>query len=130
MHEKTLCKAHSRRTGEPCKNAAMNGTTVCRMHGGSAPQVRRKAAERIAEAAHDAAALLVQFMEDPKNDKPLRTRIAQDLLNRAGYTGRQSLDLSVKATPFQDAIATGAFLVDYDDDAELNRIEIEGEEGV
>lgn len=28
------CTAHSKRTGEPCKNAAVVGRSVCRMHGG------------------------------------------------------------------------------------------------
>lgn len=36
--------------GEPCKAFPIHGTTVCRVHGGMAPQVRRKAAERVAEA--------------------------------------------------------------------------------
>lgn len=44
------CTAHSSRTGEPCKNRAMAGTNVCRAHGGAAPQVKAKAAERLKEA--------------------------------------------------------------------------------
>jgi hypothetical protein len=43
------CVAHSKRTGLPCTQWAIRGGTVCRMHGGWAPQVRRKARERIAE---------------------------------------------------------------------------------
>ena len=30
------CGAHSRRTGEPCKNHPMHGKTRCRMHGAQA----------------------------------------------------------------------------------------------
>lgn len=41
------CSAHTS-SGRPCRNWAIQGATVCRMHGGSAPQVRRKAAERLA----------------------------------------------------------------------------------
>lgn len=41
------CTAHTR-SGRRCRNPAIIGATVCRMHGGAAPQVRRKAAERIA----------------------------------------------------------------------------------
>lgn len=33
-----------KKTGQPCKKAAIRGATVCAHHGGSAPQVRRKAA--------------------------------------------------------------------------------------
>jgi vacuolar-type H+-ATPase subunit E/Vma4 len=41
------CTAHSSRTGLPCKRNAIRGGTVCRSHGGAAPQVKAKAAERI-----------------------------------------------------------------------------------
>ena len=43
------CVAHSR-SGEQCKNGALPGATVCRMHGGAAPQVKAKAAERLKQA--------------------------------------------------------------------------------
>ncbi len=42
-----------RRDGEPCTNRPMTGSTVCRMHGGSAPQVKAKAAERVAQQEFD-----------------------------------------------------------------------------
>lgn len=105
----TRCTAR-RKSGAECKNWAIRGGFVCRMHGGGAPQVKKKAAQRIAEAADDAAALLVQFMEDPKNDVKVRTQIAQDLLNRAGFVGKQALDLTVNR--FDELVETGAFLVD------------------
>ena len=52
------CTATVHRTGERCKRAAIKGGTVCIMHGGAAPQVKRKAAERIAEVRDDALELL------------------------------------------------------------------------
>jgi hypothetical protein len=36
--------------GQPCKAYPIHGTTVCRVHGGSAPQVRAAAKARLAEA--------------------------------------------------------------------------------
>lgn len=33
----TQCQAHSKRTGEPCRNAAVTGRRHCRMHGGKSP---------------------------------------------------------------------------------------------
>lgn len=45
------CRAHSTRTGERCKNLALQGATVCRFHGGLAPQVKAKAKVRLEMAA-------------------------------------------------------------------------------
>jgi hypothetical protein len=44
------CRAHRKSDGQPCGNYAVTGAAVCRMHGGAAGQVRRKARERLAEA--------------------------------------------------------------------------------
>lgn len=52
------CKAR-RKDGQPCGAYAIHGGTVCRMHGGAAPQVKRAAAERHTRAK--AAALLAQI---------------------------------------------------------------------
>lgn len=41
------CRAHSKRTGQPCGRHAMPGTAVCHMHGGKAPQVQAKAQIRL-----------------------------------------------------------------------------------
>lgn len=120
----TRCKAH-RKNGDLCKNRPVNGAAVCRMHGGGAPQVKRKAAERIAEAADDAAALLVLFMQDSKNDIKVRTQIAQDLLNRAGFAGKNAVDLKVSV--FDQAVANGEFLVDLGEVEEpSNALALEG----
>lgn len=38
------------------KAPTVKGATVCRLHGGMAPQVRRRAAQRLLEASDTAAA--------------------------------------------------------------------------
>lgn len=47
--QRKKCKGHVS-GGRPCKAWAMHGQDVCRVHGGSSPQARAKAAERLAEA--------------------------------------------------------------------------------
>jgi hypothetical protein len=42
------CSAISKRSGKQCRGPAIDGATVCRLHGGSAPQVKKAAARRLA----------------------------------------------------------------------------------
>lgn len=44
--KKRQCTGHTR-SGRQCSNTPIIGGTVCRMHGGGAPQVKRKAQERL-----------------------------------------------------------------------------------
>jgi hypothetical protein len=57
------CRAHRQRDGKPCGAWAMRGTTVCRVHGGMAPQVRAKAAERQVAMTNYIANALVHAMD-------------------------------------------------------------------
>jgi hypothetical protein len=41
------CTAKGKHTKKPCQNPAIAGGFVCRMHGGSAPQVKLAAKERL-----------------------------------------------------------------------------------
>lgn len=41
------CTAKAKSTGERCRRAAIHGANVCPKHGGSLPQVKRKAKERL-----------------------------------------------------------------------------------
>lgn len=43
------CVGKAKSTGKRCSNAPIPGGTVCRVHGGAAPQVIRKAQERLAD---------------------------------------------------------------------------------
>lgn len=60
------CTAKSKTTGGRCKQPAVAGGTVCRFHGGRAPQVRAKAARRLALA--EAGAELRRLGELPDGD--------------------------------------------------------------
>jgi hypothetical protein len=63
------------------------------MHGGSAPQVRQKAAERIAMAADSAVDVLVRLMHKARSES-VRRQAASDLLDRAGFKAPNKTELS------------------------------------
>jgi hypothetical protein len=82
------CNA-TRPNGSRCKREAADGGVVCDQHGGAAPQVRRRAAERLIMTADRAAENLVRMMEDTEVPFGVRAKIAQDLLDRAGLIATQ-----------------------------------------
>lgn len=97
--ETVYCSAR-RSNGDPCKRRPMNGGSVCATHGGRAPQVRRRAEERIREAADPAAAKLVELISNKKVPYPVQLAAARDLLDRAGI-GKTQPVLQVEVMPWQ-----------------------------
>lgn len=82
----TTCTAKSKSTQERCKNPPIPGGTVCRIHGGSAPQVRAAGARRVLEAL--VAPALLQYrdiIEDASTPPAVRLAAIRDLLDRTGY---------------------------------------------
>lgn len=53
--EPVKCRAHSVRSGDPCRSWAVKGATVCRMHGGASGHVKAAAARRVTLAEQMAA---------------------------------------------------------------------------
>lgn len=115
MDSKTLCTA-SRRNGEQCLNYAIKGATVCRMHGGSAPQVRRAAQVRILMASDLAAKKLVELMTSNKVDDRVKLAAAKDLLDRANLAGTQNVEVGVTQRTFMDFVGDALVDVEEDDD--------------
>lgn len=76
------CKG-KRSNGEPCRKPAIKGGTVCSTHGGSAPQVRRKAALRLLELVDPAIGTLAREMVQADKSAD-RQRAANSILDRAG----------------------------------------------
>lgn len=66
----------------------MHGGARCRMHGGSAPQVREKAAERILALVDLALAGLSRILRSGETDVA-KLRAIENVLDRAGF-GRAS----------------------------------------
>ena len=87
------CQGHYKSTGEQCRHVAIDGSVVCDQHGGAAPQVLRRAAERIQFTADDAARRLVEWMNDPSVDMRERVKIAQDMLDRGGLAASHLLKI-------------------------------------
>ena|SRR3990167_8898735 len=56
------CSA-TRRNGDQCGSKPIRGGTVCRMHGGGAPQVKAKAAERLKALQPKAITTLDQLLD-------------------------------------------------------------------
>ena len=75
MDDARRCTAKSTRSQQRCKKAAILGGTVCRTHGGSAPQVRKKAKERLEDlidpdrALREAAKLAYSNIQDVLDEK-------------------------------------------------------------
>jgi hypothetical protein len=87
------CQGTYKSTGEQCRRVAIDGSVVCDQHGGAAPQVLRRAAERIQFTADDAARRLVEWMNDPSVDMRERVKIAQDMLDRGGLAASHLIKL-------------------------------------
>lgn len=58
------CTATAKSTGERCQKSAMKGATVCSVHGGKAPQVQKKAQERLDEMADSVTADVQKRIKD------------------------------------------------------------------
>src|SRR3546814_8395156 len=69
------CTAKSTTTGERCTKAPIRGGTVCATHGGSAPQVRKKAALRLLELVDQAIAVLAREMVNAAQTDRQSTRL-------------------------------------------------------
>ena len=91
------CSAH-RKTGEQCKNAALRGTTVCGKHGGNAPQVKRKAHQRLEEAADRMARALLGIADNGESEA-VRLAAIKHALALGGFTEKTAVELSVPEAP-------------------------------
>lgn len=85
-----LCHAHTQR-GTLCMAPAISGGRVCRVHGGSASQVKRAARLRLAELVNPAIATLAREMANAEKSSD-RQRAANSILDRAGISRVQKIE--------------------------------------
>jgi hypothetical protein len=102
------CTAKSKRTGERCRQFAMENQNVCRAHGGKAPQSLAAAKRRLAEAADPAAARLVAEMST--GDRSFdRIKAAAAVLDRAGITRPDAVELAEAEKQRLQLVVASAF---------------------
>lgn len=87
--------------GEPCRNYAIRGGTVCRSHGGAVKGAKRKAAQRVAEAKiqHEAMKLLAKLEVAPMDDPEKALRESAGALHAMAVTVGEAL---IKANALTD----------------------------
>lgn len=88
------CRAH-RSNGDACSAYAIRGGTVCAVHGGSAPQVKRSAQERLAEMVDPLLTELFRIAQSSDSDA-VRLAAIKDALDRAGYKATERVDVTSK----------------------------------
>lgn len=112
------CTAHSSRTGERCKKAAIEGGSVCRTHGGAAPQVREKAQQRILAMVNPALAELRKLIGGADSES-VKLSAIKDVLDRAGVGAKQAVEITGKdGKPLLDIASVRAYCQSVTGDTE------------
>jgi len=108
------CTAH-RKNSDRCKNDAIKGGSVCRVHGGSAKQVREAAQRRLATLVDPAIGTLAKSLKSKQGNVALGA--ARDILDRAGFKPTDKTEIEQKTTHILDpelrALLVKALPYDY-----------------
>jgi len=94
LPEPVTCTARNRE-GNPCRAAPVVGATVCWHHGGAAPQVRRKAEERLLRYSDVLVRELLKIATSADNEA-VRLAAVRDALDRIGLGRAREIDIVVK----------------------------------
>ena len=94
IRDPTRCRARTKCKGGQCPNYPMRGGYVCRMHGGGAPQVRAKAAERL-EALYPRAITVVGELLEEREFPTVRLGAAKLTIEQQDGRPREQVDMRV-----------------------------------
>lgn len=89
----TPCVAKSRTTGQRCKRRPIRGGTVCKFHGGAAPQTIAKAKERLAALVDPAIVELGNILKTSEIDS-VRMSAVKDILDRCGFKPKDEIEVT------------------------------------
>jgi hypothetical protein len=88
---------------------AARGANVCRVHGGSAPQVKAAAQRRIQQALDAAAKRLLGFAFDDGVTDGIALAAVNGILDRGGLGAKQAVEVDVKA-PWEERLGDVAHI--------------------
>lgn len=101
------CTAHTARTGEQCKRWAIKGGNVCRVHGGAAIQVQRKARERFNDLVDPMINIAYRMVEEAEEGKLTATErlgLMKFIADRTGFVPGKTVGVDVELKPWQVVI--------------------------
>ena len=78
------CTARSKQRQAPCRNRPSIGATVCRFHGGAAPQVQLAARARLERLTHPAITRLGELVTQQEFPSTALSAV-RDVLDRNGF---------------------------------------------
>lgn len=92
---KLRCTAKSKTSGRQCAQPPILGGTVCRYHGGAAPQVAAKARDRLMALQDPAIDTLGYLMSQRAAFPSTAYAAARDVLDRTEGKPKESIDMNV-----------------------------------
>ena len=89
-----VCTAKAKSTQEQCGNPPVVGTAVCRIHGGSAPQVKEAGVRRMMKDLLGPAMVEIgRIIREPDVADNVKFSAIKDLLDRTGYKPVTQIEL-------------------------------------